>query len=39
MYPLSIATNSAVYDTLYLTDHLLKYIYRALMAIIINGTD
>jgi len=39
VYPLLIASNSAVYDTLYLTDHLLKYIYRILMAIIINGVD
>jgi len=39
VYPLSIASNSAVYDTLYLTDHLLKYSYRVLMAIIINGAD
>jgi len=39
VYPTIIASNSAVYDTLYLTDHLLKYIYRVLMAIIINGAD
>jgi len=39
VYPLLIASNSAVYDTLYLTDHLLKYIYRVLMAIIINRAD
>ena len=39
VYPLSIVSNSAVYDTLYLTDHLLKYSYRVLMAIIINGAD
>ena len=39
VYPLSIASNSAVYDTLYLTDYLLKHIYRILMAIIINGAD
>jgi len=39
VYPTIIASNSAVYDTLYLTDHLLKYIYRMLMAIIINGVD
>ena len=39
VYPLLIASNSAVYDTLYLTDHLLKYVYRMLMAIIINGAD
>lgn len=39
VYPIIIASNSAVYDTLYLTDHLLKYVYRILMAIIINGTD
>lgn len=31
VYPTIIASNSAVYDTLYLTDHLLKYIYRMLM--------
>ena len=37
VYPLSIASNSAVYDTLYLTNHLLKYSYRVLMAIITNG--
>ena len=39
VYPIIIASNSAVYDTLYLTDHLLKYVYRMLMAIIINGAD
>jgi len=39
IYPQLIGNNSAVYDTLYLTDHLLKYIYRVLMAIIINGAD
>jgi hypothetical protein len=39
VYPELIASNSAVYDTLYLTDYLLKHIYRILMAIIINGTD
>lgn len=39
VYPTIIASNSAVYDTLYLTDHLLKYIYRMLMAMIINGVD
>lgn len=39
VYPLSIASNSAVYDTLYFTDYLLKHIYRILMAIIINGAD
>jgi len=39
VYPMSIASNSAVYDTLYLTDYLLKHIYRILMAIIINGAD
>jgi hypothetical protein len=39
VYPLSIVSNSAVYDTLYLTDYLLKHIYRILMAIIINGAD
>ena len=39
VYPIIIASNSAVYDTLYLTDHLLKYVYRMLMAIIINGSD
>lgn len=39
VYPIIIASNSAVYDTLYLTDHLLKYAYRMLMAIIINGVD
>ena len=32
VYPIIITSNSAVYDTLYLTDHLLKYIYRILMA-------
>ena len=39
VYPSIIASNSAVYDTLYLTDHLLKYIYRFMMAIIINSAD
>lgn len=39
VYPTIISSNSAVYDTLYLTDHLLKYIYRFIMAIIINGAD
>jgi len=39
VYPVIIASNSAVYDTLYLTDYLLKHIYRILMAIIINGAD
>jgi len=39
IYPPLIGNNSAVYDTLYLTDHLLKYMYRILMAIIINGAD
>ena len=39
VYPESIARNSAVYDTLYLTDYLLKHVYRILMAIIINGAD
>lgn len=39
VYPKIIASNSAVYDTLYLTDYLLKHIYRILMAIIIHATD
>jgi len=39
IYPPLIGNNSAVYDTLYLTDYLLKHIYRILMAIIINGAD
>jgi len=39
VYPIIVASNSAVYDTLYLTDYLLKHIYRILMAIIINGAD
>ena len=33
VYPVIIASNSAVYDTLYLTDYLLKHIYRILMEI------
>lgn len=39
IYPEIIYNNSAIYDTLYLTDYLLKHIYRILMAIIINGCD
>jgi hypothetical protein len=39
VYPIIVASNSAVYDTLYLTDYFLKHIYRILMAIIINGAD
>ena len=39
VYPEIIASNSAIYDTLYLTDYLLKHIYRILMAMIINGVD
>ncbi len=39
VYPESIYSNSAVYDTLYLTDYLLKHMYRILMAIIINDAD
>lgn len=39
VFPLIIASNSAVYDTLYLTDYLLKHIYRILMAMIIHGAD
>ena len=39
VYPELIASNSAVYDTLYLTDYLLKHIYRILMAMIVNGSD
>lgn len=39
VYPKIIATNSAVYDTLYLTDYLLKHIYRILMCILVYGSD
>jgi hypothetical protein len=39
VYPLSTASCSAVYDTLYLSDYLLKLIYRILMATLINGAE
>jgi hypothetical protein len=39
VYPELISKNPAVYDTLYLTDYMLKHIYRILMAMIINDAD
>lgn len=39
VYPETISKNPAVYDTLYLTDYLLKHIYRILMAMIINDAN
>jgi hypothetical protein len=39
IYPEIVKTNSAVYDTFYLTDFLLKHIYRILMAFIIHNCD
>ena len=39
LYPPSLAQCPPIYDTLYLTDYLLKHIYRFLMASLIHGTD
>jgi hypothetical protein len=39
IYPEIMKTSPAVYDTMYLTDYLLKHIFRILMAMIIHGCN
>lgn len=39
VFPLAVASCSAVYDTLYLTDYLLKHMYRVLMAMLVHGAS
>lgn len=39
VYPEIMSKIPAIYDTLYLTDYLLKMIFRILMAMVVNGAD